>query len=94
MLKAPLLMSMQAGPRVNPVAALSFPVVDVKALNLSKTFKGHVMSVSSLAMHPTKPIVVCSPSSSPLASAACLTLAVLSHAWRCRAQHHAYDHGH
>ena len=41
------------------MAALSFPPVDVKALNLAKTFKGHLMSVSSLAMHPTKPIVVC-----------------------------------
>lgn len=40
------------------MAGLSFPPVDVKALNLAKTFKGHLMSVSSLAMHPTKPIVV------------------------------------
>lgn len=40
------------------MAELSFPPVDVKALNLAKTFKGHLMSVSSLAMHPTKPIVV------------------------------------
>lgn len=49
----------QSGARTNPAAGLSFPAVDVKALNLAKTFKGHVMSVSSLAMHPTKPIVVC-----------------------------------
>ena len=50
---------LQSGARTNPAAGLSFPAVDVKALNLAKTFKGHVMSVSSLAMHPTKPIVVC-----------------------------------
>ena len=55
----------QGGVRSNPVAGLSFPPVDVKVLNLAKTFKGHLMSVSSLAMHPTKPIVVCPP---PLAS--------------------------
>ncbi|KAA6428261.1 MAG: sperm-associated antigen 16 -like [Trebouxia sp. A1-2] len=48
----------RGGVRSNPVAGLSFPPVDVKALNLAKTFKGHLMSVSSLAMHPTKPIVV------------------------------------
>ena len=41
------------------MADLSFPPVDVKALNGAKTFKGHLMSVSSLAMHPSKPIVVC-----------------------------------
>ncbi len=58
-------MCVQGGVRSNPVAGLSFPPVDVKALNLAKTFKGHLMSVSSLAMHPTKPIVVCPP---PLAS--------------------------
>ena len=50
---------LQGGVRSNPVSGLSFPPVDVKALNLAKTFKGHLMSVSSLAMHPTKPIVVC-----------------------------------
>jgi len=55
----------QGGVRSNLVAGLSFPPVDVKALNLAKTFKGHLMSVSSLAMHPTKPIVVCSPSLAP-----------------------------
>ena len=58
-------MRVQGGVRSNPVAGLGFPPVDVKALNLAKTFKGHLMSVSSLAMHPTKPIVVCPP---PLAS--------------------------
>ena len=52
-------MHVQAGARTNPVAELSFPPIDVKALNGAKTFKGHLMSVSSLAMHPTKPIVVC-----------------------------------
>ena len=52
-------MHVQAGARSNPVAELTFPPVDVKALNGAKTFKGHLMSVSSLAMHPTKPIVVC-----------------------------------
>lgn len=57
--------TVQGGARTNPVAVLSFPPVDVKALNLAKTFKGHLMSVSSLAMHPTKPIVV-PPSYSPL----------------------------
>lgn len=55
----------QGGVRSNPVAGLSFPPVDVKVLNLAKTFKGHLMSVSSLAMHPTKPIVVCSPPLGP-----------------------------
>lgn len=51
-------MMLQSGARTNPAAGLTFPAVDVKAFNLAKTFKGHVMSVSSLAMHPTKPIVV------------------------------------
>ena len=58
-------MCVQGGVRSNPVAGLSFPPVDVKALNLAKTFKGHLMSVSSLAMHPTKPIVVCSATLGP-----------------------------
>ena len=40
------------------MAHMSFAPVDVKAFNLQKTFKGHTMSVSNLALHPTKPIVV------------------------------------
>ncbi|KAL0053856.1 hypothetical protein WJX82_000103 [Trebouxia sp. C0006] len=54
----PMGATLPGGVRSNPVAGLSFPPVDVKILNLAKTFKGHLMSVSSLAMHPTKPIVV------------------------------------
>lgn len=48
----------QAGRRENPFEALSFPAVDVKEYNLQKTFKGHMLSVSNLALHPSKAIVV------------------------------------
>eukprot|EP00891_Asterochloris_glomerata_P000503 jgi/Astpho2/503/e_gw1.00011.36.1_t len=47
-----------AGPRDNPMANMTFAPMDVKSANLQKTFKGHTMSVSNLALHPTKPIVV------------------------------------
>ena len=40
------------------MANMTFAPMDVKSANLQKTFKGHTMSVSNLALHPTKPIVV------------------------------------
>jgi len=43
--------------RKNPYAQLKFEPMDVSSLKLSKTFKGHLLSVSNLALHPKKPIV-------------------------------------
>ncbi|KXZ47989.1 hypothetical protein GPECTOR_31g352 [Gonium pectorale] len=50
--------SLNAPPRRNPYTDLEFPVVPVKMLSLSKTFKGHLLSVANMALHPTKPILV------------------------------------
>lgn len=54
----PMGATLPAGPRDNPMANMTFAPMDVKSANLQKTFKGHTMSVSNLALHPTKPIVV------------------------------------
>ena len=43
--------------RVNPYATLKFDPVNVKGYHLDKTFKGHLMSVSNLALHPKKSIL-------------------------------------
>lgn len=43
--------------RTNPFSNLAFEQVPVANFNLKKTFKGHLMSVSNLAMHPKKPIL-------------------------------------
>eukprot|EP00198_Chlamydomonas_reinhardtii_P002899 XP_001692235.1 WD-repeat protein of flagellum central pair [Chlamydomonas reinhardtii] len=50
--------SLNAPPRRNPYADLEFPAAPVKMLSLNKTFKGHLLSVANLALHPTKPILV------------------------------------
>jgi len=49
--------SLPAQERENPFQALQFEPVDIKSFTLQKTFKGHLMSVSNLAMHPKKPMV-------------------------------------
>lgn len=49
--------SLPADVRENPHLYATVPPVDASRLSLSKTFKGHVMSVSALALHPKKPIV-------------------------------------
>eukprot|EP00899_Mesostigma_viride_P007917 jgi/Mesvir1/17126/Mv07558-RA.1 len=41
----------------NPYLEMEIPPAAVSGMGLKKTFKGHVMSVSNLAMHPSKPIV-------------------------------------
>jgi WD40 repeat protein len=43
--------------RTNPYAGLNFDTHPYKNAILSKTFKGHMMAVSALAMHPKKSIV-------------------------------------
>jgi len=45
------------GDRMNPFTNLQFEPVEVKNFSLQKTFKGHLMSVSNLAIHPKKPII-------------------------------------
>lgn len=47
-----------AAPRKNPFASQEFGPAQVKGFSLTKTFKGHMLSVSHLALHPTKPILV------------------------------------
>lgn len=42
----------------NPYMDLDFPPTAVKQFTLSKTFKGHLLSVANVALHPTKPILV------------------------------------
>jgi WD40 repeat protein len=42
----------------NPYEDLEFEAVNIKGFSLQKTFKGHLMSVANLAIHPTKPILV------------------------------------
>uniref|UniRef100_A0A7S0QW16 Uncharacterized protein n=2 Tax=Pyramimonas obovata TaxID=1411642 RepID=A0A7S0QW16_9CHLO len=43
--------------RENPLQNLQFPVAEVQTFTLQKTFKGHLMSVSNVAIHPKKPII-------------------------------------
>ncbi|EFJ47004.1 hypothetical protein VOLCADRAFT_109152 [Volvox carteri f. nagariensis] len=50
--------SLNAPPRRNPYLDLEFPAAPVKMLSLNRTFKGHLLSVANLALHPTKPILV------------------------------------
>lgn len=49
---------MPSAPRKNPYENLDFPPAQVKSFTLSKTFKGHQLSVANLALHPSKPILV------------------------------------
>ncbi|GLI70980.1 hypothetical protein VaNZ11_016084 [Volvox africanus] len=50
--------SLNAQPRRNPYLDLEFPAAPVKMLSLNKTFKGHLLSVANMALHPSKPILV------------------------------------
>lgn len=43
---------------VNPFAELDFDAPPVDRFQLRKTFRGHLNSVSGLAFHPRKPILV------------------------------------
>ena len=45
------------GPGVNPMAELEFEPAPADRFQLSKTFRGHQNSVSSLAFHPKKPLL-------------------------------------
>ncbi|KAJ9532037.1 flagellar WD repeat-containing protein Pf20 [Haematococcus lacustris] len=42
----------------HPYADVEFAPIIAKSLSLQKTFKGHLMSVAALALHPSKPILV------------------------------------
>ncbi|GMH45200.1 hypothetical protein BSKO_13157 [Bryopsis sp. KO-2023] len=46
------------GARQNPFDDVEFDPVPVGAFALNKTFKGHLLSVANLALHPEKPILV------------------------------------
>ena len=56
----PLTQLLPAKARVNPAAALEFDPTNVKGLSLNKTFKGHSMCVSNMALHPTRPLLATS----------------------------------
>ena len=43
--------------RVNPFIGVNFDPINYKNAALNKTFKGHMMAISRLAMHPKKSIV-------------------------------------
>lgn len=45
-----------ADDRANPYSGLTFETHPYKNAILSKTFKGHMMAISSIAMHPKKSI--------------------------------------
>lgn len=42
----------------HPYADVEFAPANPKAMSLQKTFKGHLLPVASMALHPTKPILV------------------------------------
>lgn len=48
---------MPADGAVNPFLGMKYAAAEVDRFQLSKTFKGHVNAVSSLAHHPKKPIL-------------------------------------
>ena len=56
----PLTQLLPAKARVNPAANLDFEPTNAKGLSLSKTFKGHSMCVSNMALHPTRPLLATS----------------------------------
>lgn len=47
-----------APPGRHPFEDMEFPPANPKTMSLQKTFKGHLLSVAALALHPTKPILV------------------------------------
>jgi len=49
--------AMPAADRPNPHAEAGYKPADVKNYRMEKTFKGHLMSVSNVAVHPSKPII-------------------------------------
>lgn len=49
--------SLPSGPMINPFAQESFEPATVTTFRQQKTFKGHALSVSNLAMHPKKPVL-------------------------------------
>ena len=49
--------NLPAADRENPYAKLDFEPLPVNSMSLQKTFKGHLMSVSDIAIHPKKPVV-------------------------------------
>ena len=47
------------GPQgTNPYQGLDFPAIGVRGFSVQKTFKGHLLSVANVAIHPTKPVLV------------------------------------
>jgi len=54
---APPPASLLAEPRCNPLAALEFEAAPVAALACAKVFKGHMLGVANVALHPRKPVV-------------------------------------
>ena len=49
--------NLPAADRENPYAKLDFEPTPVSSFSLQKTFKGHLMSVSDIAIHPKKPVI-------------------------------------
>ncbi|QDZ20290.1 WD40 repeat domain-containing protein [Chloropicon primus] len=49
--------SLPASDRENPYSKLEFEPLPVNSFSLQKTFKGHLMSVSDIAIHPKKPVI-------------------------------------
>ncbi len=50
--------SIMAPSKRNPYEDVEFEPISIKGYSLQKTFKGHLMSVANVAIHPTKPILV------------------------------------
>lgn len=42
----------------NPYQGLEFPAIGIRGFSVQKTFKGHLLSVANVALHPTKPVLV------------------------------------
>ncbi|KAH9561175.1 hypothetical protein CY35_05G006400 [Sphagnum magellanicum] len=47
-----------SGCKINPFHSLHLSPTDVQSFTLQKTFRGHLMSVSNVILHPKKPVVV------------------------------------
>ena len=55
--KAPKAAALPLKERANPFASLAFEAVPINGFNLSKTYKGHLLPVSNVVLHPKKPVV-------------------------------------
>lgn len=55
--KATLKHTLPTNDRENPYLKLDFEPMQASSLSLQKTFKGHLLSVSNLAIHPKKPVI-------------------------------------